>query len=212
MSQRTQSGSIGSSWLGRLTVWAAGCGAVFLLLLAGLAGGWWNQADQRAAEAFRDMQNEGLTPLFKVLSELGSTLAFVLLFVAATVLLLWQKKQREALILLISTGGAYALNSLLKEAIQRERPALPHLIEADGFSFPSGNAMVATAFYGMLAIFILCSGLPRRRLFAGLIAVVLLLIGFSRLYLNVHYPTDILAGYAAGGCWLLGCSLFYIRR
>lgn len=187
-------------------------GIVFLALLAGLLAGWWDKWDAKTTEAFGNMETDVLTPAFTLLSKLGSTTAFVLLLAAAAAVLLLKKKFKEIGLLLISTGGSYGLNSLIKNAIERERPPLPHLIEADGFSFPSGNAMVATAFYGMIAMLILHSDARYKRLYVGGIVLVLLLIGFSRLYLHVHYPTDIAAGYTAGACWMLGCSLFLSRR
>lgn len=186
--------------------------AVFAFLVLGLKLGWWDSMDKKAAETLADSHTEVLTKLFKLLSELGSTTAYVVLFAAAAGILLLRKHVLEAGVLFLAVAGSYGLNSLLKGWLERERPPLQHLIEADGYSFPSGNAMVGTAFYGMVA-YMLLRTLPGRgsRIIVGLI-IILLLIGFSRVYLNVHYPTDILAGYAAGAGWLFICSLILNRK
>lgn len=188
------------------------CTVLFVVLAIGLKLSWWESLDLRLAEVFHSIQSDVWTPVLLLVSELGSAKAFAVLFVVTAGILLFRKAYRNAAVLFASTAGAYALNSLLKSWMERERPAFKHLTDADGFSFPSGNAMVATAFYGMLAILALHAGLKQGRwMVVPVTMVLLLLIGFSRLYLSVHYPTDIAAGYAAGAAWMLGCSLFLNR-
>lgn len=193
--------------------WALAGFVSFALLAAGLKLGWWNSMDNRVTEAMPGFRMEWLTPLLKLLSELGSTAAFAVFFLVAAGILLYRRRFKETAALFVSVAGSYGLNTLLKNVFARERPALDHLIEADGFSFPSGNAMVAASFYGMIALLMLLSSPgPRSRAAAWLVIVLLLLIGFSRVYLNVHYPTDIVAGYAAGAGWMLLSSLIVVRR
>jgi undecaprenyl-diphosphatase len=108
--------------------------------------------------------------------------------------------------LLLASGGAGILNETLKLAYQRPRPDfVPTLLHPGGYSFPSGHAMIGLACYGAL-LFIFW---PRLRSRAARVALALgigllgLLLGLSRLYWGVHYPTDVLAGYLAGVAWLL---------
>ncbi|WP_299416534.1 phosphatase PAP2 family protein [Acaryochloris sp. IP29b_bin.148] len=123
-------------------------------------------------------------------------------------LLLWQKRRQEALAFVITIGGALGLNIWLKELFARHRPALwDQILQVPFYSFPSGHAMVSLVFYAVLVY-----GLIRQlrsfqplmlTLGTGLIAA----IGFSRLYIGVHWPTDIVAGYAAGLVWLALCFI-----
>ena len=96
---------------------------------------------------------------------------------------------------------------VLKRIFERVRPDIFPVIAESGYSFPSGHAMGAICFYGILAYFA-GLGLRSKPLRWGLMAaagIYILLIGLSRVYLGVHYPTDILAGYAAGATWLFFC-------
>ncbi|TGE25433.1 phosphatase PAP2 family protein [Hymenobacter aquaticus] len=101
--------------------------------------------------------------------------------------------------------GSISLNLLLKNTYQRPRPLLP-LVSASGLSFPSGHAMISASFYGLL-IYLVLTHVRRhpvlRRVLVALLAALILLIGLTRVYLRVHYASDVLAGFAAGLVWLL---------
>ena len=111
--------------------------------------------------------------------------------------------------------GGWAVSFALKAAFDRPRPELvPHLMRAYFSSFPSGHSMMSAVVYGTLGS-LLSSLVTRRRLkvyFLGLAAALAGLVGVSRVYLGVHYPTDVLAGWSAGLawstlCWLVGRKL-----
>lgn len=114
--------------------------------------------------------------------------------------------------------AAIALSSLvftftLKFIFMRSRPDDPLLFEAAGYSFPSGHAIMGVTFYGLM-IYIVNGSLENkflRWLFTIFFIVLILLIGFSRIYLRVHYASDVLAGFLVGIVWLL-ISLFILRR
>lgn len=109
---------------------------------------------------------------------------------------------------LISTGS---INIIIKNIIGRERPAGEHLIEVSAQSFPSGHAMSSIAFYGFL-IYLGWRYLPRlwMKIAATLLCTALVVtIGFSRVYLGVHYPSDVAAGFMGGLCWLAVCILLF---
>ncbi|WP_083802829.1 phosphatase PAP2 family protein [Bacillus sp. SG-1] len=106
-------------------------------------------------------------------------------------------------------GGGF--NCLLKEYFQRQRPGIEALIEQDGYSFPSGHSMGSFIFYGAMAfaLFRLYDHTWSRVIGAAALMVLVLLIGLSRVYLGVHYPSDILGGFLAGGVWLAFSILVY---
>ena len=145
----------------------------------------------------------GLTRWVRRLTFFGS----VAFFVPASLLLPWLLRRRGharyAVELLLSMGGGLVLNELLKAWFQRPRPTSA-LIYQYGLSFPSGHAMMSVAFYGCLAWLTVQHG--RHRAAAAVWALALLgwaaLIGLSRVYLHVHYLTDVVAGFAAGAAWL----------
>jgi undecaprenyl-diphosphatase len=109
---------------------------------------------------------------------------------------------------LAAVGGSALLDQLLKGLFARPRPFFEHpvLVEAS-YSFPSGHAMESFVLYGMLAYFAVLALKTWRARTAVVFgaALLVLLIGLSRMYLGVHYFSDVLAGYAAGGVWL--CAL-----
>ena len=119
----------------------------------------------------------------------------------------------SAVLILVSAGGAAVLATVLKSIFQRSRPELfDSGYTASFYSFPSGHATIAVAFYGTLALLVAIrlQGWRRWGVTVAGVAVVVL-IGFSRLYLGVHYPTDIIAGYLAAAIWTgaVGAVLVY---
>jgi membrane-associated phospholipid phosphatase len=129
--------------------------------------------------------------------------AVLLLLVVLLALLSWRRRWEAALMLLVTTIGAQLLNNVLKDHFQRTRPApVLGIVPAQHWSFPSGHAMVSAAFYLLLAY--LAWHVLRgwaRLLAAGDLLLLVALIGWSRLYLGVHYFTDVMAGYVAGAAW-----------
>ncbi|MNW62652.1 phosphatidylglycerophosphatase B [compost metagenome] len=95
----------------------------------------------------------------------------------------------------------------------RERPDLwDYLVVPDGYSFPSGNAMISAAFFGLIALLLLRSGKAGNRVWATIVLLLILLIGVSRLYLGVHYASDIVGGFLAGAVISVVCSWGAVRR
>jgi membrane-associated phospholipid phosphatase len=112
---------------------------------------------------------------------------------------------RWLLLLAVTLFGAMLLNTAAKHAVARPRPAAAWMaVSASGFAFPSGHATESTAVYGLLATLFAKTG-TRRRAKLGWLTIGLLipfLVGVSRVYLGVHWPTDVLAGWALGSAWL----------
>ncbi|MBA2616696.1 MAG: phosphatase PAP2 family protein [Rubrobacter sp.] len=136
----------------------------------------------------------------------------VLPLLAAISLAFYLKGWRlSAVLLAVSTAGGIFLTTVLKAVFRRARPEIIDSGYAAGFyAFPSGHATVAVGFYGALAL-ILAYHLrgPTRLVVLGSGALLVFLIGFSRLYLGVHYPTDVLAGFLAAPLWLVSVGGVY---
>lgn len=129
----------------------------------------------------------------------GSAVAFLILTLFISFYLLSKHKIYEAIFLNISLFSAWGMMGLLKNLFERSRPAGKSLTIAAGFSLPSGHAMLAMAFYGFLAALLLRhKKSSRARWGAVLLFIWVILIGFSRIYLNVHYLSDVLSGFIFG--------------
>lgn len=142
-----------------------------------------------------------LTTFFAHLTVMGDTLTQVLWVALFTALFyFWKNWRGEAALVLISGSLAGILIPLLKLLYGRIRPSLPHLVEAAGYSFPSGHSTGAFLIFGSLLIVVsqrLNKGPLKVAVQVSLIALIVL-IGLSRIYLGVHYPSDVLAGFALG--------------
>ena len=140
------------------------------------------------------------------LSALGGFTLLWLFSVAGLGYLVWIGRRAEAAWIAASLFGASLLNLGLKGWMHRPRPfVVPHLEQVSSASFPSGHAMVSAAVYLTLGL-MLAEAEPRtgRRLFiVGFAALLVLSIGCSRVYLGVHWPSDVLAGWCFGGVWAL---------
>ena len=139
-----------------------------------------------------------------LISEYGFGAPFWAIITAALLLLLYDRRWLELAGFLVCLIGEALLNILLKNLFERSRPDLFQMVEAAGYSFPSGHAMVSLCLYGMIA-FLISRQIPRwqwRLAVVTFATVLVAAIGLSRVYLGVHYPTDVVAGYFAGGMWL----------
>jgi undecaprenyl-diphosphatase len=148
------------------------------------------------------------------LTAFGSMTGLLLVCAAVIGHLLVAGRARTAWFVLAATAGGILLAGLLKLVYDRPRPTLvPHLVDVTTSSFPSGHAADSAIVYLTLAA-LLAGSIPERgsRLYIiGAAILMILLIGASRVYLGVHWPSDVAAGWAIGAAWALACSLAYSR-
>lgn len=184
---------------------------VFFFFAQNLTTPWMKSLDISWSEAIRSMKADWLTSIAYLVTSLGKGSTEFGLFVIIAGLLVFKFKHAwEAFVMFLGVLIAWGLNELAKAIYQRERPVWEWLAEADGYSFPSGHAMVSTSYYGLIG-YLLWINLRGKWKGAWSIPVLTVLlfvaIGFSRIYLGVHYPSDVLAGFAVGGAWLAGCII-----
>lgn len=151
-----------------------------------------------------------LTDLMKILSFLGSFLVLIPLALVTMIFTYYYKKHYwDTMMVGVALAGCSILNEILKRAFQRQRPNILRLVEATGYSFPSGHAMTSFTFYGFLAyiFWINLDNKILRLVVTGFLGLLILLIGLSRIYLGVHYASDVIGGFVAGSFWLVGCIL-----
>lgn len=149
-----------------------------------------------------------LTHAVNDITSLGGVTVLTLMTVLITVYLLLDRKRPIAIFMLLSVLGGWLLSTMLKLGVARPRPEIvPHLIEVHDLSFPSGHAMLSAVTYLTLGALLARAQIYQStRIYVMAVAVFLtLIIGFSRIYLGVHYPTDVLGGWCAGATWALAC-------
>ncbi|MBB1548524.1 MAG: phosphatase PAP2 family protein [Clostridiales bacterium] len=152
--------------------------------------------------------NDKLTPIVKVVTHVGGAKIVFVLTVLAIILI---KGLKNKLFLLTGVVGTAGLNVVLKHIVQRERPNINRLIPEKGYSFPSGHSMMSMAFYGML-IFLIFKYVKNTALKWTLIVILTILlstIGITRIYLGVHYPSDVIGGFVVSLTYLFILTEIY---
>jgi undecaprenyl-diphosphatase len=168
--------------------------------------------DHAIIEWVQSQEAPFITSIMKFFTEIGSTKIVVFLCLFIIFFLYKVLHHRTELFLFISVVvGSPILNLLLKEIFQRARPDLHRLIEIGGYSFPSVHAMNAFTVYGVLTFLLWRHIFNRggRTLLLLISSSVIIMIGVSRIYLGVHYPSDIIGGYFASGFWLATSIWFF---
>lgn len=144
------------------------------------------------------------------LTALGGVAILTLMTSLVAGYLLLEKRYRAVVLLIIAALGGAILSGSLKKWIGRDRPdIIPHLAEVTSASYPSGHSMLASIIYLTLGV-MLARSVKSRRLklyFIGSAVLVIFLIGLTRVFLGVHYPTDVLGGWAAGTAYAVVCAL-----
>lgn len=148
------------------------------------------------------LRADWLTPIVKVITACGGARVLLTLSLLS---LFFVKRKRIALCITANLFGITALNLLLKTIIQRPRPDGYRLVHENGYSFPSGHSMVSTAFYGLIIYFIYknIKNKKLRNVLCALIGALIFLIGSSRIYLGVHYASDVIAGFFTSIAYLI---------
>ncbi|HEX5707244.1 MAG TPA: phosphatase PAP2 family protein [Pyrinomonadaceae bacterium] len=200
--------------LGLLMSAGLAAAALALYVFAGLAEevreGDLHDFDQRVFDVSNRVATPALTGFMRGVTRLGSNKFLIGAGACVVLIFLLMRWRRAAVAFLVTMAGAALLNFFLKQFFQRERPApffdtpIP-----ESYSFPSGHALLSFCFYGVLAA-VVAARLKRVGVSAlvwGAAALLVALIGLSRVYLGVHYPSDVLAGYAAALVWVMAVAL-----
>jgi len=183
-------------------VLAAAAACIFIWLLEEVGEGELTKLDSGAYLLFvQTLRQPWLTPYMESISELAQPVVLLVMLLAVEA---FAPGRRPGTCAAVNLVCAVALNVLLKQFVQRPRPDGFRLIAETGYSFPSGHSMVAMAFYGLLAWMVW--HYERDRLVRWLCVIgfglVIALIGISRIYLGVHYASDVIAGFCVSLIWL----------
>lgn len=157
--------------------------------------------DNWAHDLLTEWRSEGATALLKLLSALGSTAVIAGITLVGAVWFGYRYSWRYAGMLVGSVAAGFLLNTVLKKLFARVRPDTAWELTADGASFPSGNAMLGFVMFGMIIVILVQESRWNgwvKSLLSIILALLILLMGLSRIYFHVHYISDVLAGYSAG--------------
>lgn len=177
-----------------LLLLAAFC--LFMLLVYALKTDNLRLFDQRIYAFVSNTISSNLTPLMRVITEFGGTTGMILICALSALCLLIMKKRLLAFCMVSNLAITAASNVVLKHIFIRPRPSGYRLIEISGYSFPSGHSMASMAFYGFL-IYLVWHKVEikwQRYLLCALLGGLIVLIMVSRIFLGVHYASDVLAG------------------
>ena len=177
--------------------------AFFVFIAHEVAEGGTRRVDGTIHGYFVGHQNAGLHLVMQGLSLLANGKALTVIAILCVVGLILRPRFRpDALSMLVAIGGGELLVIGLKALFHRPRPA--EVFASLGYSFPSGHSFFAVTLYGMAAYWLVRGTRARRWVWLPAVALMLL-IGFSRIYLGVHYASDVLAGFCVGLPWLWAC-------
>lgn len=140
------------------------------------------------------VHNDIITNILRIITNLGG---FLYIFIICIGLLIFYKNKRDLLDLYLIIIISTLLNRIIKSIFARPRPNLVHLVTEDSYSFPSGHAMASMTFYGYIIYLVWKSNMSKRKkiILTSFLSILILVIGYSRIYLNVHYISDVIAGF-----------------
>ncbi len=198
---------------GRLITALVSClvlAAVFGYVASSIGNGSIVQFDTPIINFVQGAEAPWLTNVMKLFTFIGSTKAVLAISLIMLGLLLYFRQKAQTILFLIVISGTAALNLVLKLFFQRARPDFNRLIEISGYSFPSGHTMMATSLYIILAFILWRNAKNSFRVLYIIAAIFMIsMIGVSRIYLGVHYPSDIAGGISASTFWLLIATSVY---
>ena len=180
----------------------------FLLVAFSVVNGYFDNFDSSVNERVTYNRSSIAFSFFNGLTNLASTSFIIVLSAVLLLFLIYRKRYKDVLFFVFVLGGGAVIEFLLKSLVHRARP-FDALVEASGYSFPSGHALKAVLFFSLL-IYLFSRNFKRdlsRYVFVFACVVLILLIGFSRIYLNVHWVSDVIGGFFFGLFWFF-FSLF----
>ena len=148
------------------------------------------------------IKSDHLTNMVKIITNLGSTFVIVTIIIVSFLLF---RKRIYPILIASNILGVVLVNQTLKHLVMRPRPEFLHLVEESGFSFPSGHSMAAFGFYGYFIYLINISNINKKIkiILTIILSILIIIIGLSRVYLGVHYLSDILAGFIMSFIYLI---------
>lgn len=168
--------------------------------------------DNKITEYIISFRSSALTDYFTIVTRVGGLYGYISViilsgFVSFVIFKKWKYMLQITLVLALSSLS----NLVLKRFINRARPDIEHMVTVETLSYPSGHAMAAMAFYGFLIYLFYKFKMIRiiKYITIFLLTILIVSIGLSRIYLGVHFPSDIAGGFIAGAIWVIFCIILF---
>ena len=158
-----------------------------------------------------NLKSDFMTNVMKGITFLGSV-KFIIIINVLVFIYSMVKKKYNLLLITISSITSPIVNNILKVIFKRPRPIIINMIEERSYSFPSGHSMISILFYGSIIYLLNKYKIKHCKLISIILSMLILLIGISRIYLGVHYPSDVLGGYLTAGICLTIITLIYKKK
>ena len=185
---------------------------VFVDLSEEISGKAMRRYDTQITDFITSFRTPELNNFFQFVTDLGDLYAYIIATTLAAIFFFFKLKNKWFLFQLLGVLILSALaNIALKRAFDRARPTIEHLVVVKTLSYPSGHAMSAMAFYGFLTYLVFQIKMKHwlRAILASIFIFLILAIGISRIYLGVHFPSDVAGGFVAGLIWVAFCVVLF---
>lgn len=162
-----------------------------------------NTIDTAVYNFIIQIMSESVTTIAKIITNFGGAIVLIALCLIALVIF---KKKKYGTFMCINLATVTLINIIIKNIIRRDRPNVLRLVEETGYSFPSGHSMASMALYGFIIYLVYKSNIKNKILKTTIciaLGIVILLIGISRIYLGVHYATDVFSGFIIAFTYLI---------
>lgn len=184
----------------------------FIELTESLSGAALKSYDDAVTDYIVSFRTPALTHFFQVITDMGDLYGYMIATALIAIVVIVKFRNWQIIVQLMAVTILAALSNLaLKRVINRARPEIEHLVVVKSLSYPSGHSMSAMAFYGFLIYLTFRIKMPRwlRWLLCLVFLFLILAIGLSRIYLGVHFPSDVLGGFTAGLIWVAFCIVLF---
>lgn len=187
------------------------CLAIFIVILINVLNGKIVGFDNPVYNAISSLKSDFTTAFFKGITKLADEEPLILIAIICLIVI---KNRRIGASIAVNLAASGFANHLIKEIVQRPRPLIElRMVEESSFSFPSGHAMTSATFYGLIIYFVFKNVKSKklRNTICTVLSLLIFLIGISRIYLGVHYASDVLAGFAIGIVYLVLYITFILK-
>lgn len=177
------------------------CIILFAAILENVLDNEITNFDSYVFNFIKNVRTDTVTAILNIITQFGDALVLITISLLSLIIL---KNKKIGIMISLNLATIAGLNKILKHIIQRPRPLGDRLIEESGYSFPSGHSMASMAFYGLIIylIFKKVENKKIRNILITLLSILIITIGISRIYLGVHYASDVIAGFVLSIAYL----------
>lgn len=187
------------------------CLTIFVFILINVLNGSISVFDTTIYNLISSLKSNFMTVFFRTITRFGDEEVLILI---AILCLIFIKNRRIGSSIAVNLASVGLISHIIKEIVQRQRPPIElRMVEESSFSFPSGHAMASMAFYGLIIYFINKNTKSKKikNISCMILSILIFLIGISRIYLGVHYASDVLAGFMLSAVYLILYITFVLK-